>query len=114
MQSLQARRRLPVRGRHSGGCTTGRDMSSSERRVFSSMRSSSSSSSPYSSSGASRSSEKSTKPTPAGWVVSGGPFFRLPFRLRETAPVPAGVVVAAATPSGFFLLSRRGTEWVGA
>ena len=89
----------------------GRARSESSRRVSSSMRSSSSSSS-SSSSGAPKSSPKSTNPTPAGWVLSGGPFFLLPFKFNETAPVPAGLVMAVAPPSPFFLPKRSGTDWV--
>ena len=84
----------------------GRARSSSSRRVSSSISSSSEFSS---STGASRSSLKSTKPTPEGVpFVTVGPFDRLPLRLRDTTPVPAGTVVDAAPPSVFFLPKRRG------
>ena len=89
---------------------TGRDISSSDNSVSSSIRSSSSSSS----SGAPKSSLKSTKPTPAGWATSGGPFFRLPFRFSVTAPVPTALVVVDAPPSVFFLPNRNGTDCVDA
>ena len=88
----------------------GREKSSSSSRVFSSM--SSSESSAESLARGSRSSLKSTKPMPAGRAESEGPFFRLPFRLSDTAPVPAALVNATAPPSDFFLLNRKGTDCV--
>ena len=87
--------------------------SSSVRRVSSSMRSSSSS--PSVSIGASKSSEKSMKPTPAGNV---DPFVVCPFvfpfvgsvplLVTFSKPVPTATVVLVAPPRSFLLPRRSG------
>ena len=89
--------------------------SSSVRRVSSSMSSSSSSSS-SASIGASKSSEKSMKPTPAGaedpFVVC--PFVLFPFvgnvplLVMFSTPVPTATVVLVAPPWSFLLPRRSG------